>query len=377
MPFAGFAQALLLLTLCLAASAPERQFVPGQILVKPRAGLAEPEFAARVRFHGAWHRQTLRHLNVRVLNLSEARVETVLAALRNDPGIEFAERDGLARAAFVPNDPYVLSGSEWHLTKIQAPQAWNLTTGSANTVVAVLDSGINAAHPDLAGRVLPGYDFLDNGTDTSDDFGHGTAVAGVVVAAGNNGAGVAGVAYGCSVLPVRVVDTSGFATYSCIAQGIRYAVDQGARVINISIAGSSPSSTLQDAINYAWSSNVVVVAAAGNNASSMAQYPAACQHVVAVAATEPDDTLAYFSSYGNFVALSAPATTSGPLNVTCPILTAPGAAPLSRARWSPPRQRSSPRRTHPYPAARSSPCWSRQPMTSGLSVRTSHLATGA
>ena len=268
---------------------------PGQILVKPRAGLSEPEFAARLRVHGARHRLTLQRLNVRVLNLAEGRAEAVLAALRQDSGIEFAERDGIARAAFLPNDPYVLSGNEWHLAKIQAPQAWNLTTGSTNTVVAILDSGINAAHPDLAGRILPGYDFLNNGTDTSDDFGHGTAVAGVVVAAGNNGLGVAGVAYGCSVLPVRVVDASGFASYSSIAQGISYAVDQGARVINISIAGNSPSSTLQDAINYAWSNNVLVVAAAGNNANDAPQYPAACDQVVAVAATAPDDSLATFS----------------------------------------------------------------------------------
>ncbi len=300
------AQGCLFLTLCLAASAADPRFVPGQILVKPRAGLSESEFAARLRVHGARHRLTLQRLNVRVLNLAEGRAEAVLAALRQDPGIEFAERDGIARAAFLPNDPYVLSGNEWHLAKIQAPQAWDLTTGSTNTVVAILDSGINAGHPDLAGRVLPGYDFLYNGTDTSDDFGHGTAVAGVVVAAGDNGLGVAGVAYGCSVLPVRVVDTSGFASYSSIAQGIRYAVDQGVRVINISIAGNSPSSTMQDAINYAWSNNVLVVAAAGNNANSVPQYPAACDHVVAVAATASDDSLASFSSYGSFVALSAP-----------------------------------------------------------------------
>jgi hypothetical protein len=280
--------------------------VPGQLLVKPKAQLSEPEFTARLRVHNAAHRKTLRHTNVRVLRVSEEQVDAVMAALRNDPGIESVERDGLARAAFVPNDPYAASGQEWHLDKVQAPPAWYLTTGNATTVVAVLDSGINAAHPDLAGHVLPGYDFLNNDTDTSDSFGHGTAVAGIVMAAGNNGVGVAGIAYGCSVLPVKVVDGSGFASYSAIAEGIRYATDQGARVINISIAGNTPSSTLQDAINYAWSHNVLVVAAAGNNANDVLQYPAACDHVVAVTAIEPDDSRAPFSSYGNFVALAAP-----------------------------------------------------------------------
>ena len=145
--------------------------------------------------------------------------------------------------------------------------AWNFTTGLSNVIVAVLDSGIDASHPDLAGRILPGYDFLDNTNNTSDDFGHGTAVSGTIVAEGNNGLGVAGVAYSTRLLPVKVMDSSGFA-YSCIAEGIRSAVDQGARVINISIAGDSPSSVLQDAIHYAWSNNVIVVAAAGNNANN-------------------------------------------------------------------------------------------------------------
>jgi thermitase len=304
-PLALFAFALVLLISQVAAGASAR-FVPGQILIKPRPQLSDTELGARLRVHGAARSQSLRHLNVRVINVAEDQAETVLAALRNDPGIEFAERDGIARAAFVANDPYVVSGTEWHLAKIQAPQAWGLTPGIAQTIVAVLDSGINAAHPDLAGRILPGYNLVWGDSDPSDDFGHGTAVAGVVAAQGNNGVGVAGVAYGCSILPVKVLDASGFASYSCLAQGIRYAVEQGARVINISIAGEWPSQTLQEAINFAWSNNVIVVAAAGNSGSSIPQYPAACAHVIAVSATEPDDSLASFSSYGNHIALSAP-----------------------------------------------------------------------
>jgi subtilisin family serine protease len=298
--------AALLFTLCLGASAQAPRFVTGQILIKPKAQLSDSSLTERLEGHGAWQRQRLHRSNVRVINVSESRAEAVLAALRRDPDIEFAERDGIARAAFVPNDAYVTSGREWHLAKIQAPQAWDTTAGAADVVVAILDSGINAAHPDLARRVLPGYDFVSNDSDPSDDFGHGTAVAGVVVAAGNNRIGVAGVAWRCAVLPVKVVNSSGFASYSALAQGIRYAVDQGARVINISIAGDSPSSTLQEAINYAWNSNVVIVAAAGNNANDVLQYPAACDHVVAVSATEPDDSLASFSSFGSSITLSAP-----------------------------------------------------------------------
>ena len=252
---------------------------------------------------------TLHHSNVRVVAVPEEKAEATLAAFRNDPDIEFAERDYIAEAAYVPGDPYVMSGSEWHLAQIQTPQAWNFTVGLSNIFVAVLDSGVNAAHPDLATRILPGYDFVFNDPDPADDFGHGTAVCGTIVAAGNNGAGVAGVAFGCRVLPVKVMDAAGFAYYSSIAQGIHYAVDAGARIINISIAGSSPSSTLQDAIDYAWDHNVVVVAAAGNNADNVPQYPAACEHVIAVSATEPGDTLASFSSFGDDIALSAPGDT--------------------------------------------------------------------
>src|ERR1051326_910456 len=297
---------LVLVRVGLGAEAPSPGFVPGQILVKPRTRLTDADFSKRLVFHTATHRKTLEHINVHVLNVPEDQTEAVLNALRNDPEIEFAERDGIARAAFLPNDAYVVPGNEWHLQKIQAPQAWDYTAGAADTIIAILDSGVNAEHPDLFGRILPGYDFISDDSDPSDDFGHGTAVAGTAVAAGNNSIGVAGVAFGCVVLPVKVVDSSGFASYSCVAEGIKYAVDGGARVINLSIAGDTASATLQSAIDSAWSNTVVVVAAAGNNGDSSPQYPAACAHVVAVSATEPDDSLASFSSYGNFVALSAP-----------------------------------------------------------------------
>lgn len=254
--------------------------------------------------HGALSRFTLRRLNVHVVNVSEQNAEAVLAALRNDPDIEFAERDYLARAAFVPNDPHV--GDEWHLAKVQAFQAWQGTTGSSNVIVAVLDSGADMNQPDLAGRLLPGYDFVNGTASVTDDFGHGTAVCGTVAADGNNGIGVAGVAYGCSLIPVKVMDSSGFAAYSTIANGINYAVENGARVINLSIAGSDSSDTLQQAIDYAWSNNVVLVAAAGNAATNTPMYPAACNHVLGVSATAQDDSLAYFSSYGTFVGISAP-----------------------------------------------------------------------
>jgi subtilisin family serine protease len=280
------------------------RFVPGQILIKPRTGVSEKALMNKLGAHGAVSHFTLRHLNVRVVNVSEENADAVLAALRNDPDIEFAERDYVAQAAFVPNDPHV--GNEWHLAKVQAFQAWQGTTGSSSVVVAVLDSGVNMNQPDLAGRLLQGYDFVNGTASVTDDFGHGTAVCGTIAADGNNGLGVAGVAFGCSVMPVKVMDSSGFAAYSTIASGIKYAVDNGARVINLSIAGSDASATLQQAIDYAWSNNVVVVAAAGNASTNTPMYPAACNHVLGVSATANNDSLAYFSSYGGYVQISAP-----------------------------------------------------------------------
>lgn len=227
-----------------------------------------------------------------------------MTTLRKDPAIEFAEPDYIATASFVPNDSLI--ANEWHLNKIAASAAWAVTQGTSNIIVAVLDSGVNAAHPDLAGELLPGYNFVWNNANPDDDFGHGTAVTGSIVAAGNNGAGVAGVAWGCRVLPVKVMDASGMASHSTIAQGIEYAVEHGARVINLSMGGDMNSSTLQEAINYAWSNNVIVIAAAGNTGGTTPQYPAACDHVVAVSATDQNDARAWFSTYGTFVSLAAP-----------------------------------------------------------------------
>jgi subtilisin family serine protease len=298
---------LLILSASTAVAAPrEPRFVPGRILVQPASTLSETNLVTKLNRHGANTRRPLHRLNARVVDVPEENAEAVLTALRRDPDIEFAERDFIAEATFAPNDPYVVAGNEWHLARIQSEPAWNFTAGRSDTVVAVLDSGVNAVHPDLAGQLLRGYDFVNNDADPADDFGHGTAVAGTVAAAGNNGAGVAGVAFGCRVLPVKIVDASGFATYSCMAQGIRYAVDQGARVINLSVAGDAPSLLLQQAVDYAWNHNVVIVASAGNNADDLPRYPAACDHVLGVSATAADDSLARFSSYGNHVTLSAP-----------------------------------------------------------------------
>lgn len=301
--FGLLSQALILLALCCTGfAAPASSH--SRLILKARDHSSEARLNLRLSTRGELKQRPLAMPYFRVVTAPEARVDALIAELESDSDVEFIERDGLAKAAFVPNDPWLVSGKQWHLARVQAPLAWNVSVG--NVTVAILDSGVNRTHPDLASRVLPGYDFLENDNDPSDDNGHGTAVAGVVAAAGNNGIGVAGLAFGCSILPVKIADSAGIAAYSDIASGIKYAVDRGARVINISMAGDSSSKTLQNAIDYAWAKNVLVVAAAGNNSSATPLYPAACEHVTAVSATDLYDTMAAFSSFGAHIKVSAP-----------------------------------------------------------------------
>jgi subtilisin family serine protease len=172
--------------------------------------------------------------------------------------------------------------------------------------IAVIDSGIDPSHPDLSAKLLPGYNFLNGTTDTHDVQGHGTKVAGSAAAIGNNGKGVAGVAWTNAIIPLVVVDSTGSASYSTIASAITYAVDHGIKVINISIAGSSASSSLENAVNYAWSKGAMVLAGTGNNGTSAPNYPAACTKAIAVASTNSSDSRSSFSSYGTWITIAAP-----------------------------------------------------------------------
>lgn len=261
-----------------------------------------------LRLRGAAVRKTVPGLNLQVLDVPEAGSEAILTSLRDSGVFEIVERDGYARladsAVTIPNDPSY--NGQWYLPRIAAPAAWSVTRGSAAIVIAVIDSGVDRGHPDLSPQLVPGWNFVANSDDTNDIVGHGTAVAGTIAAASNNGIGIAGVSWSSRIMPLVVVDSSEFASYSNIATAIQYAVDHGARVINISIGGASSSAVLQSAIDYAWSRNVVVFASAMNDSSTVPNYPAACTHAVAVSATDSNDSLTSFSNYGSWIAISAP-----------------------------------------------------------------------
>ena len=278
-----------------------------QILVKPTPGMSEAGLHAILSSKGAAQHDTIPSLNVRIVRVPAKAAANLLDALQHHPEIEYAEPDFIAEAIGTANDPLFTQGSEWHLSKIQAPAAWDISTGAVGVVVAVVDTGVRASHPDLAGKVLAGgYDFVANDADPTDENGHGTAVAGTISPASNNLVGVAGVAWANPILPIRVLDASGSGTYSAISNGITYAADHGARIINMSLGGTSSSRTLQDAVNYAWNKQCVLIAAAGNNGNDIAVYPGACKNVVAVSATDSSDLRPTWSNYGSYVDVAAP-----------------------------------------------------------------------
>ncbi|MDY6986373.1 MAG: S8 family peptidase [Candidatus Thermoplasmatota archaeon] len=218
-------------------------------------------------------------------------------------GVRYVEPDYVATAFFTPNDP--LFSQQYGPQSIRAPQAWDVQAGSEGVMVAVVDTGVDYTHEDLYGRVIPGYDYVNNDTDPMDDQGHGTHCAGIIGATLNNGVGIAGIAQ-VSIMAVKALDSQGSGYYSWISSGIRYAVDNGANVISMSLGGPSDSQVMRDACDYAWNNGVLVVAAAGNDYGGAVSYPAKYDSVMAVSAIDSNDKLAYYSNVGPEIEVCAP-----------------------------------------------------------------------
>ncbi len=243
--------------------------------------------------------------DLQALTLGEgASLEEAKRALSSLPGVRFVEEDTVVKVESYSSDPYYQK--QWYLARIGAPVAWEGGITGGEVLVAVVDSGVDASHPDLRGRVERGYDFVDHDEDASDAYGHGTHVAGIIAAAGDNGEGVAGLAWRARILPVRVLDGSGYGYYSDIIAGIRYAADRGARIINLSLGGGAQSQALQEAVDYARSKGCLLVAAAGNGGLDSLSYPAACEGVVGVGAVDTESRPASFSNRGDALDVVAP-----------------------------------------------------------------------
>lgn len=282
----------------------EEPFVPGRVLVKFRSNIGLDHARQIVASLGARDADTLPGTGVMVLDLPEQADEAAFAqALTLRPDVEFAELDRILKPAeMTPNDPWYANW-EGHLKRIQAPAAWSITTGASNVVIAILDTGVDGTHEDLASKLVLGWNIYNNNSNTSDVGGHGTAVAGTAAAVSNNGVGVASVCWGCMIMPIRVSDGSTGATYSAIASGLNWAADHGARVANISYIVSE-SATVTSSAKYFQGKGGIVTSSAGNYStfSSASDNP----YILTVSATDYNDALSGYSNTGNNVDLAAP-----------------------------------------------------------------------
>ncbi len=281
----------------------ERGYVPHEVIVSFEKQASVANFKS-VPFHYEVV-STLKAGNgaINVSLIRVANVKNAIKYFKSLPYVKYAEPNYISYALDVPNDTYY--SYQWNLPDINMPQAWQLTKGDNTVIVAVLDTGVSSTHPDLQSVLVTGYNFVSDDTNTNDDFGHGTHVAGIIDADTNNAMGVAGVDWGeansIKIMPVKVLNSAGKGSDYCIAQGIVYAVTHGAKVINMSLGGSDYSSIEEEACAFAYNNGVVLVAAAGNEDQSTLDYPAAFSTVIPVSAVGPDNERASYSNYSSNV----------------------------------------------------------------------------
>ncbi len=297
--------------------------VPGEIIVRFKAGVGAS--ATQTAF------SALRLTTVQMVGQPSLGIHLVktpvaggeaqaIEALRRNPAVLYAEPNGIIslspeqasaanalRAADEPSYPNDEMFEKQYAHKRTSSQAgWAIQKGSPDMVLAIVDTGVDLKHPDLAAKLIKGYDFVDKDEDPNDGQGHGTHCAGISAALTDNKTGVAGYAPGVKVMPVRVLDNRGSGTWADVAGGIAWAADNGAKVISLSLGGGSDSAVVGDAVRHALSKDAVVVAAMGNSGREQKSYPAAYPGVVAVGATDSSDKIARFSQFGPWISVSAP-----------------------------------------------------------------------
>ena len=248
---------------------------------------------------------TIEEISVTVIQIDTVNVSDAVASLSACPAVRFVEPNYIAYVAdTIPSD--ASWGLQYGLVNIRAPQGWDTARGGPGITIAIVDTGVDLAHADLAAKVVGGHDFVNNDAIAQDDNGHGTHVAGIAAAVTNNGAGVAGTSWGARIMPVKVLNAAGGGTFANVAMGIIWATDNGAQIINLSVGGPTSSVVLQNAVNYAAGKGVLILAASGNSGSNLILFPAAYPNVIAVGATDSLNNLAGFSNYGPELDLVAP-----------------------------------------------------------------------
>ncbi|MGB7295083.1 MAG: S8 family peptidase [Candidatus Aminicenantales bacterium] len=310
------------------------RFVPGQVLIRFKPSLGTQLIEGTLALYGAETIKRIPPLNIYQVRIHAGiSVEEMTSALSRNPDVESACPNYIVRITVTPNDTlfryqYALNntgqdfgapGSPTGKAKadIRATAGWEETNGDAATIIAVIDTGIDFGHPELKNKIVSGgRDFCNDDWDATDDQGHGTFVAGIAAADTNNDEGMAGVAWNCKILPVKVIGADGFGEYIDVIDGIIWAADNGAQVINLSLGlldVEPPDESLRDALRYAYEKEVVVVAAAGNYGAGTGtdnpavQYPAAYDaYCLAVAATDYNDNRTSWSCFGPEVDVAAP-----------------------------------------------------------------------
>jgi serine protease len=287
-------------------------YVPGQVVVRFAESMADADVENITRGVGAKIKRRSHKRRFHLLTVPKGQVWKKIEALKKNPKVLYAHPDYLAYADFVPSDPYY-SPYQWNLDNpehggIGMEEAWDINQGGNDSViVAVLDTGVAYENfggycqaPDLAGTTfVAGYDFINNDQHPNDDNAHGTHVAGTIAQTTDNGIGVAGVAGNVSIMPVKVLASNGSGPVSTISEAINWAADHGAHIINMSLSTAYPSTVLEDAVNYAHSKGVLIIASSGNSSGSSPQYPAAYMHATAVGATTYNNRLAGYSNKGS------------------------------------------------------------------------------
>jgi subtilisin family serine protease len=313
---------LILIALCLAAcggdGTRERTFNAyrdGEVIVKFRKGVSNT-----FKTHNLVGARLIKKSKIEGVERVSLRegilVEEAVRAYESDPDVEYAEPNYIVRKTALPDDPRF--GEQWGLRNtgqsvngaagtsgadIKAPEAWDINKGSYSVIVAVIDTGVDLQHPDLSGNLVPGYDFVDDDDHPDDLDGHGTHVAGIIGASGNNGIGITGVNWSLRIMPLRVLDEKGEGTIFDVVEAIAYAAANNARVVNMSFSGPDFSSSLYNAVSVL--PHVLFVAAAGNGGEdgigdSFAEYPAGFElpNMLSVASSDQNDNLSNFSNYG-------------------------------------------------------------------------------
>lgn len=337
------------------------EYVPGELIVQFKPGLRTAAETSILASEDATLEQRLAAPRSAVVRLPKgASVPAAVRSFELRAGVAGAQPNFVYRAQVIPSD--LRFAEQWGLVRIGAPAAWDAGTGSRSVTVAVADTGVDLDHPDLSPNIAPGgHDFVGNDEDPSDEQGHGTHVAGIIGALGNDGRGVTGVNWNVGLLPVRVLDASGRGTTATIAEGFRYAASR-ARIVNASLGGAVNDPALEAAI-AAYPETLFVVAAGNSGTSNdvLPSFPCAYPepNVVCVAATDATDALAYFSNVG-------PATVD---------LAAPGVSILSTWRDGDYYSASGTSMAAPHVAGAAALVWSRNPALNAAQVKSALLGS--